>query len=234
MIEDGASPRQVAADSEFCLNYLYPWVTKFKQGGCEALGESITAGPTPKLNERQRQQVRRWIVGEDPGQYGFEFGLWTRRIVAELIAHRFGGALELTAVGRLLAQLQITPQKPSRRAYERDPEAVERWRQHTYPRLRRRLRKQGARISVLDETDLWLERGRRRWCIRLGNGRGSMQSARSMPGASFGVKNPRSDRTWRQNESLRERVVQDLAAVKKHKNLLRSFIMAGSVVSAKD
>jgi transposase len=141
----------VAADFGFCRNYLYPWLTKFKEGGWEALCEKIAEGPAPKLTEKQRQQVRRWVVGKDPRQYGFEFGLWTRRIVAELIAQKFGVAIGLTAVGRLLTQLNITPQKPLRRAYERDPEQVRRWVQETYPRLRARARKHGAKIFFLDE-----------------------------------------------------------------------------------
>jgi len=44
--------------------------------------------------------------------------------VAALIAQKFGVRLGVTAVGRLLAELDITPQKPLRRAYERDPAAI--------------------------------------------------------------------------------------------------------------
>ena len=95
---------------------------KFRDGGWEALAERIAEGPTPKLTEKQRQQVKRWILGKDPRQYGFDFGLWSRRIVQALIQERMGVALGLTAVGRLLASLEITPQKPLRRAYERDPQ----------------------------------------------------------------------------------------------------------------
>ena len=51
---------------------------------------------------------------------------------------KLGISLGLTAVGRLLASLEITPQKPLRRAYERDPQAVEQWRQQDYPKLKRR------------------------------------------------------------------------------------------------
>jgi transposase len=49
--------------------------------------------------------------------------------------------LGVTAVGRLLAELQITPQKPLRRAYERDPGAIAKWMEEDYepPRVLRRL-----------------------------------------------------------------------------------------------
>ena len=55
-------------------------------------------------------------MGKDPRQYGLDYGLWTRRIVQSLIEKKFAIAVGLTAVGRLLAGLDITPQKPLRRA----------------------------------------------------------------------------------------------------------------------
>jgi len=151
VIEDKESPSEVAADFGFCRNYLYPWLRKFAEEGWDALCEKIAEGPQPKLTDKQRQQVRRWIVGRDPRQDGFEFGLWTRRIVADLIARKLGMEIGLTAVGRLLAQLNITAQKPLRRAYERDPQEVDKWVQKTYPKLRVRARKHGAKIFFLDE-----------------------------------------------------------------------------------
>ena len=54
--------------------------------------------------------------------------------MAELIEERFSVTLTLPSVGHLLASLQITPQKPLRRAYERDEEAVEQWKRQTYLR----------------------------------------------------------------------------------------------------
>ena len=117
----------------------------------EALVEKIAQGPEAKLTPKQRQQVRRWILGKDPRQYGFDFGLWSRRIVQALIQEKLGIELGLTAVGRLLAGLEITPQKPLRRAYERDPEAVALWIKETYPKLRRQAKRLGAKIFFLDE-----------------------------------------------------------------------------------
>jgi transposase len=54
-------------------------------------------------------------------------------------------------VGKLLASLDITPQKPLRRAYERDPKAVKLWLDETYPKLKKRAQKLGAKIFFLDE-----------------------------------------------------------------------------------
>lgn len=151
VVEDGEDPSEVMRSLGLCRTSIYPWLRKFHEAGWDALVERIAQGPEPKLDEKQRQQVKRWILGKDPRQYGFDFGLWTRRIVQTLIEDKMKVELGLTAVGRLLASLDITPQKPLRRAYERDPAAVDLWLKETYPTLRKRAKRLGATIFFLDE-----------------------------------------------------------------------------------
>ncbi len=107
-----------------------------------------------QVDVRQKATVRRWICGRDPRQHGFDFGLWTRKIVAALIAQKMKVSLSVTSVGRLLAELDITPQKPLRRAYERDPLAIEKWKRAEYPALEARARRCGADIFFLDEAGI--------------------------------------------------------------------------------
>jgi len=56
--------------------------------------------------------VFRWVNGKKPMQYGFDFGLWTRHIVRELIRQRFGVRLSLASIGAVLARQGLTSQKP--------------------------------------------------------------------------------------------------------------------------
>lgn len=151
VVEDDEKPSDVMKSLGLCRTTIYRWLRAHEAGGLDALKATMAAGPQPKLNESQRQRVRKWILGKDPRQYGFDFGLWTRSIVAQLIESKMGIVMGLTAVGRLLASLDITPQKPLRRAYERDPQAVEQWLKKDYPKLRRRARRLGGTIFFLDE-----------------------------------------------------------------------------------
>lgn len=151
VVEGGEAPSEVMRSLGLCRTSIYPWLRRHVRKGEAGLRARKSKGPQRKLTDPQRRKVRGWIIGKDPRQYGFEFGLWTRQIVAVLIAEKFGITLGLTAVGRLLASLEITPQKPLRRAYERDPEAVGQWVRKDYPRLRRRARAVGATIFFLDE-----------------------------------------------------------------------------------
>jgi transposase len=167
-VNAGEKPSVVMASYGLCRTDIYRWLRAAKKGGEAALRARKAPGRKPKLTAKQKQQVRRWICGKDPRQYAFDFGLWTREIVAELIARKFGKRLSLSSVGRLLAELEITPQKPLRRAYERDPKAIERWKREEYPRLKERARRRGADIFFLDEAGVrsdappgrtWGERG---------------------------------------------------------------------------
>ena len=74
-----------------------------------------------------------------------------RRIVQSLIHQRMSIDIGLTAVGRMLSRLDITPQKPLRRAYERDPIMVKLWLEETFPELKKQAKTQGAKIFFLDE-----------------------------------------------------------------------------------
>ena len=153
-VREGELPSEVIRSYGLCRTTIYRWLRAARRGGEKALKAHKSPGPKRKLTDRQRQQVFRWINGKDPRQYGFDFGLWTRKIVQSLIAEKFGFDVGVTAVGRLLAELEITPQKPLRRAYERDPKAIARWMKQDYPRLRVRARRRGAKIFFLDEAGI--------------------------------------------------------------------------------
>ena len=150
-VKEGERPSSVIESYGLCRTTIYKWLRAARRGGEAALKARKHPGRTPILTARQKLQVRGWINGKDPRQYGFDFGLWTRQIVAALIEQKFGVRIGVTAVGRLLAELDITPQKPLRRAYERDPAAIKRWTPEVVPRLRARAKRVGAKVFFLDE-----------------------------------------------------------------------------------
>lgn len=150
-VKEGERPSQVIKSYGLCRTTIYKWLRAVAGRGEAGVAARKASGPPCKLTPRQKQQVRRWICGKDPRQYGFDFGLWTRKIVAALIRQQMDISLGVTAVGRMLAELGITPQKPLRRAYERDPAAIERWQREEYPALRKRAKRRGADLFFLDE-----------------------------------------------------------------------------------
>jgi hypothetical protein len=89
-----------------------------------------------------------------PDQLRLPFALWTREAVGQLMVDRFNVRVSVWTVGRYLKQWGLTPQKPLRRAYERDPAAVTRWLNQEYPAIRRRAKAQNAEIHWGDEMGL--------------------------------------------------------------------------------
>jgi len=153
-MREGESPAAVAAS--FGMNRTWAYKCRAAASGrgkgLRALRSTKGTGRPRSLTPTQERKVFRWVNGKNPRQYGFDFGLWTRQIVRELIAQRFEVTLSLASVGALLARLGLTPQKPLQRAYQRDPEAVERWVSQTYPALARKAKRQKAEIFFWDES----------------------------------------------------------------------------------
>jgi len=72
-------------------------------------------------------------------------------MIAEVIRRYLKVRLSITSVGRLLAQLGLTCQRPLYRAYQQDPVSVARWLKEDFPRIRALAKKMKAEIYFEDE-----------------------------------------------------------------------------------
>lgn len=153
-VREGERPSEVIASYGFHRCVIYRWMKACagRGKGLRALASSKGTGRPKKLSAAQERQVFRWINGKNPMQHGFDFGLWTRQIVRELVQREFGVRLSLASIGAMLARLGLTAQKPLQRAYQRDPEAIERWQRETYPGMAQRARREKADIYFWDES----------------------------------------------------------------------------------
>jgi len=153
-VRDGERASSVVACFGFHRTTIYKWLTAASAPGVgvKALRSRPATGRPRSLTPGQEQQVFRWINGRDPRQYGLDFGLWTRSVVAELIERKFGIRLGVTAVGELLAKLGLTRQKPLQRAYQRDPAAIEAWQRERYPAIARQAKASGGDVYFWDQS----------------------------------------------------------------------------------
>ena len=81
----------------------------------------------------------------------FEFALWTVAMIIQLIADKFGVSYSDVQVGRILKEIGFSKQKPLQRAYEQDPEKVERWLNEEYPSIKKEAKKESRMIYFGDE-----------------------------------------------------------------------------------
>lgn len=128
------------------------WLSKVDDGGLRALKSGRRGRPREsRLAGHEAATIVRLVIDRTPDQLKLPFALWTREAVRDLILARCGLTLSVSTVGRYLKRWNLTPQKPMRRAYERDPEAVRRWKQEEYPAIRRRAKREDAEIHWGDQ-----------------------------------------------------------------------------------
>ncbi|TDD49710.1 IS630 family transposase [Nonomuraea terrae] len=151
LIESGKSPDLVAEILGFGRATVFGWLQDYRALGPEGLRTKKTRGPAARLDDAQLARLYALIAGHDPRQLSFGFALWTRAMVAELIRREFKVKLSLVSVGRVLAKLGMSPQRPLYRAYQQDPAAVAEWKQHTFPAIAAEAKRLGAAVFFADE-----------------------------------------------------------------------------------
>lgn len=153
-VKEGEKPSDVIKSFGLCRTTIYLWLRAAEKGGKAALRARKHPGPPHKLSREARRQVYHWVCGKDPRHYNFDTGLWTRQIVAELIQRKTRKKISVPTAGRLLHEIGIMPQKPLRRAYERDPKAIAKWKRKEFPNIKKRAKKRHAGVFFLDEAGI--------------------------------------------------------------------------------
>jgi len=153
-IKKGESPKVVAESFGMHRSWGYRIAKKAagRGKGKRALKSTVCTGRPPKLRPSQEQEVFRCMDGKHPHQYGFDFALWSRAIVAAFVLERFDVVLSLTSVGTMLKRLGLSVQKPLKRAYQRNPEAIAKWTDETFPTIASQAKLDSADIYFWDES----------------------------------------------------------------------------------
>jgi transposase len=127
------------------------WLARARQGGPEALLARPAPGRPPKLSPQQKRLIPEFLW-HGAEAYGFRGQVWTCARIALVIEEEFGVRYHKDHVGRLLKELQWTPQVPIKRAIQRDEQAIERWRAEVWPELRRRAKRERRVLVFEDES----------------------------------------------------------------------------------
>jgi transposase len=150
MVQKGESPEVVGKALGLNRTTIYVWLAMYRGGGWGALKAKPVPGRPPKLGGKHLKWIFDTITQKNPLQLKFEYALWTREMVAKLIKDKYGIRLAANSVGRLLAQLGITPQRPLYQALERDPSLIKTWLEREFPKIKKAAQTQGAEIYFGD------------------------------------------------------------------------------------
>lgn len=153
--QEGVKPAVAARLFGVARSAVYNWLRDYYTGGYRALASRPRGRPPEgRLKGYQAATIVRLLTRCCPSHLHLPFALWTREAVQQLIARRLGLHVSVWTVGRYLRHWGFTPQKPLRRAYEQDPEAVRRWLEQEYPAIREQARREKAEIHWGDEMGL--------------------------------------------------------------------------------
>jgi transposase len=137
MLQKGKSCAQVALAVGVARQTVYTCKALLDEGGIDALRAVPEPGRPARLDPAQLVSVRAALL-QGPSSQGFGTELWTIKRVGALIKRMHGVRLSRTHVWRILGALGFSPQKPQKRAIERDEDAVRSCRRRTWPNLKKK------------------------------------------------------------------------------------------------
>jgi transposase len=144
--QQGWPQRQIAEALGVSAGAVSLWMTRARLGGPAALRARPSPGAPRRLTPEQLTRLPT-LLERGPAAYGFRGQIWTRRRVAEVMRLEFGVVYHPTHVGRLLRAIRWSPQKPMRRARQRDEAAIAHWRTETWPAIKKGRKRSSRRSS---------------------------------------------------------------------------------------
>src|SRR5262245_55149079 len=141
-VGEGRPPADVADFLGVHAETVRKWVRAHRAGGDEGLAGKPHPGRQPFLTPGQQAEALAWLARK-PTEVGFRTDLWTAARVAQLIRERFGVAYHPGYLREWLAKRRHSPQKPARRAKQRDPVEIDRWLAEDYPAVKKKSRRSG-------------------------------------------------------------------------------------------
>ena len=157
MREAGVSVREVARQCELSTHTVVEAHKAFRHGGWKAVSIHRAGRPVGSgrmLTAEQETKIQQLIQDRTPDQLKLSYALWTRQAVSELIEAVYGVRLTVRNMGKYLKRWGFTPQRPLKKAYEQNPEAVAKWVNQEYPKIAAQAKQEGAEIQWGDETGL--------------------------------------------------------------------------------
>jgi transposase len=144
--QKGWPQRQIAEALGVSAAAISQWMQRVRDGGPQALRHRPPPGAPRRLAAEQLARLPA-LLRRGPAAYGFRGQVWTRKRVAEVMRVEWGVVYHPTHVGRLLKAIRWSPQKPMRRAQQRDEAAIVHWRDETWPAIKKGQRRGSRRSS---------------------------------------------------------------------------------------
>lgn len=137
VIKDEMTVASVARRFQVNIRTLYAWLAAYKKSGAKGIQAKPAPGAPRKLKKSDLKILEKKIL-KGAKAAGFPNDLWTCARIAELIKKEFGVEYHFNHVGKILAQMGWSPQRPEKRAIERDDRRIQDWVKKEFPRIKKK------------------------------------------------------------------------------------------------
>jgi transposase len=135
-LDQGLQPGEIARKVGVDRRSVRRWKASIQKDGPGAIRAKPLPGRPPRLNPGAKKRLEA-ILLRGARETGFSTDLWTCPRVVQVIQKVFGVRYHVDHIGRILHSLGWSPQKPQRRAVERDEALIQRWVQADWPRVKK-------------------------------------------------------------------------------------------------
>ena len=136
----GVPQAEVARRVGVARSTVCGWAKRLEDGGLDALRSKGQRGRPRSLEKADLRELKRVLL-KGALASGFATELWTLGRIRKVVADRFGVQLSESQISRILSGMGFSCQRPTRRALQRDEQAVREWKTKRWPALKKTLQK---------------------------------------------------------------------------------------------
>lgn len=118
------------------------WINNWNNYGAEGLLEGHRSGRRSSLTTEDKGRLRD-IIESGPVAYGLNTGVWTSKIVTQIIEEEFGIGFHPGHVRKLLKEIGFSVQRPTYKLVNAEEKQKNKWIRYTYPNLKKTPKQKG-------------------------------------------------------------------------------------------
>jgi transposase len=136
LLSKGLSLHEVARRVKASAASVHRWQQASRSGGSSALDPKPVPGRPGKLTDAQRAKLLDLLLLGAMAA-GFANEMWTLKRIGSVIRREFGVKYHPSHIWKILQACDWSCQVPERRAIQRDEAAIERWKNETWPAIKK-------------------------------------------------------------------------------------------------